>query len=138
MKKITVYKVTSAETIQHSDVSVPIYKWGEKIDDLIHCSNGVSLQKTIEIEHWPIEHYRWQNGNEIYAAIDPTLREILEIEIERVEKLKWEGGKLLKDLLKANKEVENLQHDLENHKRVLDEYVNMSFCQRVKFLFKGN
>src|SRR5690606_21822542 len=129
--------VTSAQTYKTDPNYVPVYKF-DYHENFIRCKDGSLIEKTIEVEHWPIEHYKWSDGREIYAAIDPVLREILDMEVEKVEKLEWERSKLLKDLQETNKEVENLQHDLDSYMEIVHEYANMSFWQRFKFLFKGN
>lgn len=137
MTPVTVYNVTSAQTIREGRNDIPVYKFNSH-ESFISCKDGSLIQKTIEIEYWPIEYYQFSNGRELYAAIDPVLREALDIEIENIQKLKWERSKLLKDLLEANKKVENLQHDLESCMTVVNEYVNMSLWQKIKFLFKGH
>lgn len=135
MKPITVYRMIKEEVMSYGYDTITMYEMYNP--NLSRVSEDTWIEPTIETKDWKIKRYRWSDGREIYAAIDPELIQMLDIEIEETEKFKWERTKLLKELKQADKKIEDLVTDVENHTRIANEYVNMSLWQRLKFLFTG-
>lgn len=134
MKPITVYRMIKEEVMSHGYDTITMYQANNP--NLSRVSEDTWVEPTVETKNWKINRYVF-NGKEMYAAIDPELRQILDIEIEETEKLKWERTKLLKELKQADKEIEELRRDVESHMQIANEYANMSLWQRFKFLFTG-
>lgn len=88
-------------------------------------SETIVDRSAIEHIEIPIRKYRWLNGKEVLAAFDREVLELIGIDQESVQaKIVYEARKMAESQIKESQDK-------------LQEMLDMSFWQRIKWSFKA-
>lgn len=146
MKEVTLYTVVKEKRIvtqDHIDFyerrydSVPVYNLG----------GDTPIKESITIQRIPVEHrvfYRRGTKEEYYITMTEDVREVFGLELKVLNDYKTLCSLQEGSINKLNKLKESLEKELQLQKLLTEksqsrvtQYENLTFWQRLKFLFTG-
>ena len=149
MRKVTLYTLNKEEVLVTSDYINFCGNIGRQIH--VRGSDEFIVDAPVEVKQVPVERYvnlQGRSEKECLVAFDPEIRKLLGINEkalkEELRQLSEEYQKSLRNISKLN--TDNLKLEQENsrlysHYKGLDNFFtfvsNMSFWQRLVFLFTG-
>lgn len=119
MKQVTVYTLIKKQAVSYGD-TIPTHTTDFR--DVSFQAGEFFGKQSIKEIHLPINRFCWYGGKEIFAAFDEEVLELIGCLQSQ------------KDLEISNKVETKLKKELTD---ALSKYDNMSFWQRVKFVFTG-
>lgn len=106
MKQVILYKATT-ELVNVASDYVTLQKWGNPIKV---TNSGEWVEGKVDVYLAPVRRFIWyEDGvckNEIYAAFDEQLMDLMKIRVDELVREKHNG--LLKELAKCDAEVQTL------------------------------
>lgn len=145
MKEVTLYTVVKEKRVvaqNHIDFyqcqydSTPIYNLG-----------GTPTKESITIQQIPVEHrvfYRIGNKQEYYIAMTEDVREVFGLELKVLNDYKTLCELQESSIKNFHKVIDSLIKELQLQKLLIEKseqkvkkYEQLSFWQRLKFLFTG-
>lgn len=98
---------------------------------LVYFDNeaGVQMAMEVEVESLPIKYYRWADGRSIHAAMSTELRELLDIEVDEMERLRSCNRTV-------ERECHRLEKELDSCIQQVYYYTSMSLWERIKWAFR--
>lgn len=141
MKEVTLYTIKEEKKIVVGDYLEVEYASRLNKPSNIRSSNEFTISPKLDRESLPIEKFISNNGiseKVSYVCFSKELREIVNIKLEDYQMLSCRNIQLEESLKAQEVYTETLKKEKSGMMDKINRLENMSFLQRLKFLFLGS